>query len=162
VSIHPAPASTAASSAALTEAFEKDIPLDVLRVMTQSALAAVCQNMPDQAQRIIDGLTPHFLPYTAVAMARATVAMATGRHAEALQMLERLTKTNPQIDAVICACAMLKKEMGVPGWRALAQRVIDRGADADAIGIAEEMLALPAARAGSAATAHAAESKGMP
>jgi hypothetical protein len=133
--------------AALTAELEKDIPLDVLRVLTHSSLAAVCMQMHADAQLIVNGLYPHFMRYPAVAMARVTVAIASGRQAEALQMVESLLQTHPQLDAALCCCALLKKSMGVPGWRVLAQRVISRGADADAVGMAEEMLAVPHSRA---------------
>jgi Bacterial type III secretion protein (HrpB1_HrpK) len=132
--------------AALTAELEKDIPLDVLRVLTRSSMAALSVHMPAEARLIVDGLHPHFTRHPAVAMARVTVTIASGQPAEALQMVESLLQTHPQLDAALCCCALLKKSMGVPGWRVLAQRVISRGADADAVGMAEEMLAVPHSR----------------
>jgi Bacterial type III secretion protein (HrpB1_HrpK) len=117
-----------------------DVPLDVLRLLTGCALAAVCRQMPQEAQQIVDGLQPRFAAYTAVAMASATVATATGRLHDALRMLDRLAAADPQNDAIGCACAMLKRELGMAGWRTLAQRVVDNDTDAQAVSLAEEML----------------------
>jgi predicted Zn-dependent protease len=124
----------------LTEQIRQDVPLEVLRLVTRSALVAVCYSMVAEAQTIAEGLRPHFADYLGVAMAQATVLMAGGRHGEALEVLDDLARRHPDADAIVCACAMLKKEFGVSGWRALAQRVVDRDADVQAVTMAQEML----------------------
>jgi Bacterial type III secretion protein (HrpB1_HrpK) len=124
----------------LATEIDGDISLDVLRLLTGCALAAVCRQMPQEAQQIVDGLQPRFAAYTAVAMASATVATATGRLNDALRMMDRLATADPHNDAIACACAMLKRELGMPGWRALAQRVVDSDTDAQAVSLAEDML----------------------
>jgi hypothetical protein len=119
---------------------EHDVPLDTLRLLTRTALTAVATQQLDEATLIADGLQPCFGHYLAVAMASATVATATNRPAEALSKLETLVKLRPDMDGVVCACALLKKEMGLSGWRSLAQRVIDSDGDEDATRLAREML----------------------
>lgn len=126
------------------EEFEEDVPLDVLRLMTRAALTAVSYRMHAPAQMIVDGLTVNFGQYLAVAMACATVAAATDRQAEALATLEKLANANPEMDVIVCSCAMLKKELGVPGWRAMAQRVIKHDKDPLAVSMARDMLETPA------------------
>ena len=140
VSVHVAPMSDEFS-----QMLEKDIPAEVVQLMLQSILLALNRNMLNQAQPIVDGLTPHFSKLIMVPMLGAVLASVAGRDAEALQVVERLMKSHPQIDAVACICASMRKDLGAPGWRALAQRVIDRGEDADAVGVAEALLAGPTA-----------------
>ena len=145
MNIQPVPVQVSSISAELTDAFEKDIPLEVVLLMAESTFLAIRKSLLSQAQNIIDGLTPHFSKHIFVPVLGALLAGAEGRHADAMQVLERLMKSSPRSDAITCVCAMLRKELGVPGWRTLAQRVIDRGEDADAIGMAEDLLACPAA-----------------
>jgi Bacterial type III secretion protein (HrpB1_HrpK) len=134
------------------EDIEADVPLDTLRLMTRTCLMAVVSKMPEEAQIIVD-----FSSYIAVAMARVTVAIATGRRAEALEKLDRLSNASPEIDAVTCAYAMLKKEMGVSGWRPLAQRVIERNTDPQAVEVARDLLDTASRRSGKSLGASAAQ-----
>jgi hypothetical protein len=128
---------------AVVEAFEQDVPLPALHLLTQSSLLAVRHQMIGEADLIASGLgifTPY---YTAVAMAQAVVAAANNRQAEALEVLERLVAEDPDAHSAACACAMLRKELGLPGWRELALRVIERGAsDPQSLGRAQELLEL--------------------
>ena len=78
-------------------------------------------------------------------MLRGVLELATGRNDEALEVMERVMSSNPRDDTLLSMCASLKKDLGVPGWRSLAQRVVDRGEDADAVRLAEELLAGPTA-----------------
>jgi hypothetical protein len=126
-------------------AFENDVPLEVLLLMAGSTAMACGRGLVDDAQVITDGLTPLFSKHVFVLTLRASVALATGHQTEALQILERVMKSNPRVDPVVCMCASLRKTLGAPGWRDLAQRVIDRGEDADAVCIAEALLAEPTA-----------------
>jgi hypothetical protein len=128
-----------------SESTEDLVPLDTLRLSTRCALTAICYQQNDEAQKIVDGLRPLFGHYIAVAMADATVATATQRYADALSILERLARTNPQVDSVVCACAMLKRDMGIAGWREMAQHVVDYGRDADAVTLAAQALGRSAA-----------------
>jgi predicted Zn-dependent protease len=129
----------------LIDAFERDVPPEVLHLMAGSSYLACGKGLIDQAQTITDGLTPHFSKHAFVAMLRAVLDLATGRRAEALKVMERVMKSNPRDDTLLCMCASLKKDSGAPGWRSLAQCVVDRGEDADAVRLAEELLAEPTA-----------------
>lgn len=124
----------------LREAMQGEVGLDAVRLMTQVALLAVCANRHDDAQTIVDGLVPVFGEYAAVAMARATVATATGRQREALALLESLSDDHPQFTAIRCAYAMLRKELGLSGWQAIAERIADDPTDPQAAQVAELLL----------------------
>jgi hypothetical protein len=120
------------------------VPLPALHVLTQSALLAVRHQIVGEAELIASGLSPFTPYYDAVAMAQAVVAAANNRQAEALEILERLVAENVDSHSAACACAMLRKELGLPGWRELALRVIERGAsDPQSLSRAQELLELP-------------------
>jgi hypothetical protein len=125
----------------LVEAFEKYVPLEVLHLMVGSSFMACNIGRFDHARTINEGLTPLFSKHNFVVMVCAIFNLATGRKDEALAALERMLKANPRDDTLLCMCALVKKELGVLSWRSLAQRVIDRGEDADAVRVAEELLA---------------------
>jgi hypothetical protein len=141
VSIQTVPVPVSTLSKDLVDAFEKDIPLEVLHLLAGSTFMACGKGMLDHAKTIVDGLTPIFSKHVFVTMVRSIFDLATGRKEEALAALERLVKTNPRDDTLLCMCALMKKELGVCGWRTLAQCVVDRGEDADAVRVAEELLA---------------------
>ena len=129
---------------AFVTALEGDLPVDTLHLVTQTALMAIRQAMLDEAGTISRGLVPFERYYSTIAMAQATVAAATQRNAEALEILEQLIAEEPDFDAAVCACAMLKKEAGSPGWRNLAQRVVKRvDADPHAAKAAKALLEMP-------------------
>jgi predicted Zn-dependent protease len=129
-----------------SDAVEKYLPLNTVVLMVEAAVLAIGNDSPTDAKNIIDGLMLHASEHDIVPSLVASLATAEGRYADALQVFERLVKSKPQSDALICICASLRKELGVPGWRGLAQRVIDRGIDADAVGSAEKLLAGPIAK----------------
>jgi predicted Zn-dependent protease len=143
LSIQTVPGQESSRSKELTDAFEKDVPLEVLRLMAGSTVMACGKGLVDQAQTIVDGLTPHFSKHMFVALLRSVLNLAAGRRAEALQVVEHAMKSNPRDDSLLCMCASMRKDLGTPGWRGLAQCVVDRGEDADAVRIAEALLAEP-------------------
>ena len=145
MSIQIVPVQVSPVSKELTDAFEKDVPMEVLLLLAGSTIMACGKGFIEQAQAITDGLTPHFSKHVFVAVLRSMLALATGRQADALQIVERVMKSNPRDDPLVCMCASLRKDVGAPGWRSLAQCVIDRGEDADAVRIAEALLAAPTA-----------------
>ena len=147
VSIQTVPVPQSSLPKDLLDAFEKDVPLEVLRLLTGSTLMACGKGIFDHAQTIVDGLTPLFSKHVFVGMVRSIFDLATGRKDEALTALERLVEANPRDDTLLCMCALVKKQLGVSGWRSLAQCVVDRGEDADAVRVAEDLLAELAADA---------------
>ncbi len=130
----------AAPLKSLLQHLQEDVPMGTLRVLTQTALLAVSSDFIDEANAISDGLQPSFGGYVAVAMAHATVASADGRSADALNLLDRLCARYPHVSALRCALAMLKKELDLPGWRALAEDVAADDSDAQAREAAQAML----------------------
>ncbi len=130
----------ASSHKSLLQHLHEDVPVDTLRLLTQTALLAVSRDFIDEANAISDGLQPGFGEYVAVAMAHATVASADGRSADALDLLNRLCVRYPQVSALRCAQAMLKKELGLPGWRSLAEELMADSADPQAREAARSML----------------------
>jgi hypothetical protein len=124
----------------LLQHIHEDVPVDTLRVLTQTALLAVSSDFIDEANAISDGLQPSFGEYVAVAMAHATVASADGRNADALDLLKRLCARYPRVSALKCALAMLKKELDLPGWRPLAEAVAADDSDGQACEAAHAML----------------------
>ncbi len=124
----------------LLQHLHDDVPVDTLRLLTQTALLAVSSDFINEANAISDGLQPSFGEYVAVAMAHATVASADGRSADALDLLKRLCARYPHVSALKCALAMLKKELDLPGWRALAEDVAADHSDVQARDAAREML----------------------
>ncbi len=145
MSIQTVPIQVSPLSKGLVEAFEKDVPQEVLILMAGSTLMACGKGLVDQAQIITDGLTPLFSNYVFVSVARCVADLASGRKAEALQVLERAVKLHPRDDILLCICASVRKELGGADWRSLLQCVIDRGEDADAVREAEELLEEPSA-----------------
>lgn len=145
MSIQTVPIQVASPSKHLIDMLEKDVPLEVLRLMSGSTLMACNKGIFDHAETIIDGLAPLFSKHFFVAVLRAMLDIARGRSAEALNVMEVLVKANPRDSTLLCMCAWLRKELGASGWRRLAQCVVDRGEDADAVRIAEELLAESAA-----------------
>jgi hypothetical protein len=141
LSIQTVPVQMLSPSKNLVEAFEKDVPLEVLRLMAGSTFMACSAGTFHHAQTIVDGLTPLFSKHAFVLVVRSIFDLATGRREEALKALERLVEANPRDDTLLCMCALVKKELGISGWRSLAQCVVDRGEDADAVRVAEELLA---------------------
>jgi hypothetical protein len=131
---------SAARSKSLLQHLQEDVPVDTLRLLTQTALLAVSSDFIDEANAISDGLQPSFGEYVAVAMAHATVASADGRSADALDLLNRLCACYPQVSALRCALAMLKRELDLQGWRALAEEVAADDSDAQAREAAQAML----------------------
>jgi hypothetical protein len=113
----------------LLQHLHEDLPLGTLQLLTQTALLAVSRDFIDEANAISDGLQPGFGHCVAVAMAHATVASADGRSADALDLLERLCHRYPQAGALHCAQAMLRRELGLPGWRPLAEALAAHGTD---------------------------------
>jgi hypothetical protein len=121
---------------------ESLISLDVARLITQCALLCIGhEDCIQDAQAIVDGLQPAFGEYAAVAMARATIATARGNYADALKILDRLSVVHPDFSPILCSLAMLKKELGLSGWSALAQKVVALDNDSQASAIASAMLA---------------------
>jgi predicted Zn-dependent protease len=133
-------ASAAASPKSLLQHLQEDVPVDTLRLLTQTALLAVSSDFINEANAISDGLQPGFGEYVAVAMAHATVASADGRSADALDLLKRLCARYPHVSALRCALAMLKKELDLPGWRTLAEDVAADDSDPQARDAAQAML----------------------
>jgi predicted Zn-dependent protease len=133
-------AAAAAPPKSLLQHLQEDVPVDTLRLLTQTALLAVSSDFINEANAISDGLQPGFGEYVAVAMAHATVASADGRSADALDLLKRLCTRYPHVSALRCALAMLKKELDLPGWRALAEAVAADDSDAQAREAAQAML----------------------
>jgi thioredoxin-like negative regulator of GroEL len=125
----------------LREALETEVGLETARLLTQVALLAVGTQRIEDAQLIVDGLAPVFGEYAAVAMARATVGVAAGRQREALEILESLSGEHPQLNAIRCAYAMLKKELGMSGWQVIAEAIAADADDPQASQVAEQMLA---------------------
>jgi hypothetical protein len=131
------------AAVAAAEPFWPALPGEVLALLTSTAYAAVQQGMVDEADTIATGVAPFELWYTDLAVMRATVAVAANRPAEGLALLEKLIAKRPHLHAAVCACAMLKKELGLANWRALAQRVADSpDADAESVRAARELLDL--------------------
>ena len=130
-------------SAEFGNALGKDVSSKALYLMAELTLLAIGKGLLSSADLIVSGLTACFSTHLFVPMLAAAVAGAEGRHADALQIYERLLKSNGHNSNLLCTVASLRKEFGVSGWRTLAQRVIDRGDDADAIGVAEALLAGP-------------------
>lgn len=129
---------------AFVEALEQDAPPQVLSLLCQAAQLSVRQSLLDEAATVSAGLQPFEPYYSMVSMAQATVAVALGKPSEALAMLDRLIAEDPQLHPAICACAMLRRELGLSGWRDLAQRVLSaRGADAQSKAAAGALLELP-------------------
>jgi thioredoxin-like negative regulator of GroEL len=133
-------ASSAAPFKSLLQHLQEDVPVDTLRLLTQTALLAVSRDFIDEANAISDGLQPSFGECVAVAMAHATVASADGRSADALDLLKRLCARYPRVSALKCALAMLKRELDLPGWRALAEDVAADDSDVQAREAARAML----------------------
>lgn len=136
----------AAIDVAFVTELERDVPPDAMHVLTRSALLAVKHYLVDEAEVLSAGLKVFEPYYSAVTMAQATVAAATNRRHEALELLERLIVEEPDLHSAACACATLRKEMGLPGWRTLAQRVVDRAGSDDphSAEYARVLLDLPA------------------
>jgi thioredoxin-like negative regulator of GroEL len=137
LSMNPLPATPGKS---LLQHLHEDVPIDTLRLVTQTALLAVCSDYIDEANAISDGLQPSFGGYVAVAMAHATVASADGRSADALNLLTRLCARCPRVSALRCALAMLKKELDLPDWRSLAEEVAADNSDPQTRDAARGML----------------------
>jgi hypothetical protein len=125
----------------LLQRLREDVPLDTLRLLTQTALLAVSRDFIDEANAISDGLQPGFGECVAVALAHVTVASADGRGADALALVERLCHRHPQVSALRCAQAMLQKELGLPGWRLLAEEIAADSSDPQARDAARRIIA---------------------
>jgi hypothetical protein len=119
---------------------ESDVPWDTIQLAASSALLAVSNAKPEEAALIAGNLHGAFGNYVQIGLVAASVSATSGRLAEALGVLEDLVKSRPDIDATLCACAVLRKELGVSGWRPLAQRVLQQASDPDAVRIARELL----------------------
>jgi hypothetical protein len=102
---------------------QDDVPLDTLRLLTQSALLAVHRCLIDDAKLITEGLHASFGDYAGVAMAHATVTAADGQTADALELFKKSCQAHPGVSALRCGYAMVKKELDLPGWRTLAEEV---------------------------------------
>jgi predicted Zn-dependent protease len=140
----------AAAMFELSEAFvtelEAAVPIDTLFLLMRSAYLAIERGQLDEADTLANGLLPFEPWYPEVAILIATVAVATNRPAEGLALLDRLIAKRPGLNSAVCACAMLKKDLGLSDWRALAQRVVDSpDADASSLQAARSLLDLPAA-----------------
>lgn len=120
---------------------ERDVPFETLLLMAGSAVMACTRGLSNQAEDIAAGLTPHFSKHVFVTLLRAMLALSKGQQTEALQIVEGLMRSSPRSSYLMCTCATLKQQLDLPGWRELAQLVLDRGDDADAVGAAEQLLA---------------------
>jgi hypothetical protein len=107
----------------LQHQMQDDVPVDTLRLLTQSALLAVHRCLFDDAKVIAEGLQTSFGDYLGVAMTHATVTAADGRTLDALELFKKLSRAYPNISAPRCGYAMVMKELDLPGWRALAEEV---------------------------------------
>jgi lipopolysaccharide biosynthesis regulator YciM len=120
---------------------DDEVSWDVIQLAASVALMGVASEKHEEAAQIADGLHAAFGQYVQVTLVAASVKASSGHLAEALSLLEDLAKHRPDIDATLSACAMLRKELGITGWRAMAKRVVQQGTDADAVRIAQELLA---------------------
>ena len=128
-------------SAEVLRQAERDVPMETLLLMAGSAMLACTRGLSDQAEDIAAGLTPHFSKHAFVTLLRAMLALSKGEPTEALHVVEGLMRSNPRSSYLMCTCASIKQHLDLPGWRELAQLVIDRGDDADSVGAAEQLLA---------------------
>jgi thioredoxin-like negative regulator of GroEL len=128
-------------SAELIESLQRELSLDVARLLTQTALLAIRTSQMEAAQYIVDGLSLAFGDHTAVAIAKATLCAATGRYKEALTLVESQLAAHPDNTTIRCAQAMLRKELGLAGWQSAAQNLATDSDDAHVIEVAEQLLA---------------------
>jgi hypothetical protein len=136
---------------------EEDVSTETIRLMTRVVLLANENQQQGHARVVVDGLQRPFSQYLSVGMVSVSLALAEGRHSDAMKHLDALAKDWPGNDLVLCACAVLKKELGASGWRDMARKVVERASDDDATRIARELLgASPAsAETTSRTSAHA-------
>lgn len=133
------------STVTFTDEFWPALSEEVLGHLIGAAYLAVQRGLVDEADAIASGLMPFEPWYSELPIMRATVLVAANRPAESLALLEKLIARRPQEHSAVCACAMLKKELGLANWRPLAQSVLSHpDADADSVRAAREMLGMPA------------------
>jgi hypothetical protein len=119
---------------------QDDVPVGTLRLLTQSALLAVHRCLIDDAKLISEGLHTSFGDYAGVAMAHATVIAADGQTADALELFKKSCQAHPGVSALRCGYAMVKKELDLPGWHALAEEVALDHSDPQSRDVALAML----------------------
>lgn len=135
---------TADSNLAFVTELERAVTTPVLKLMLQSSYLAIERALIDEAETIADGLAPLMPWYAEIEILKATVSVAANRPAEGLALLERLIAKEPGLHSAVCACAMLKKDLGLGDWRSLAHGVIESAqADPASKQAARGLLDLP-------------------
>jgi Bacterial type III secretion protein (HrpB1_HrpK) len=116
------------------------IPRSTVALMAQICLLAACMRKVDDAKLISDGLQPMYGWLVPVAMTQSAVLTARGEYADAMALLNRVMVKHPQVMAVKFNFAVIKKQLGVQGWRNLAQEVANNEQDPLAAKMAKELL----------------------
>jgi hypothetical protein len=145
---------------ALRDELQAELGLGAARLMAQVAMLGIKVHLFDDAQHIVDGLAPVFGDYACVGMSVATLSIALGRHREALDLIDTLARNFPAVSAIRAVQAMLKNELGLSGWQALAEQVLADNDDQLAVEMATQLLR-DVPRPGARRVAPSFESTGM-
>jgi hypothetical protein len=119
---------------------EIGLTLEVVKLSADVALMAVAMSRLNDASQIADNLYEAFDGCVQLGLLVATVRVASGKSAEALPIMEDLVRSHPHIDATTLCCAALKKDLGLGSWRDLAEGVLNRASDPNAVRQARELL----------------------
>lgn len=141
-------------------AAEEPLTLDTAMLLSRAALLAILTRRLDDAELMIAALKPAFGEQAAVIMLQGSLAIARGRHRDALAIVEALVSVLPEHPAVRCAHALVKKELGIDGWQPIAESLLASNLDEQATKVASDLLADAPRRRGRAA-AMTLESAGM-
>jgi tetratricopeptide (TPR) repeat protein len=118
----------------------REIDLEVIRNLVQSALLAIWEQDYARAEIILDGLYAWDKDLVQITYAYTLLYQARGQMEYAIDLLRSTARAQPDNDMAKSLLGFMLQQDGRGGWRELLQQVVANAADAPAIELAQHLL----------------------